>query len=262
MKNSIKYLLILLVGFLSCSEDKIDTWSVSTDNYIKFRWQATYFSFLAAPMEIVQDTVDVQVNLIGNIANYSRAFSLEQITDTIWRYTTNEDGKLDSVALTQAVEGVHFKFPDAASMVIEADSILGHVPLILLRDTSLQKKEHWLRLKLVQKDAELSLLSGDSTNLECFVIFSELLIPPTYWTNNMHGKTVRTHLGEYSFVKHKFVNDVSGVNWDDDFIMSIFMGGGNSAWIYYNMLFKRELEKYNKENGPLLDENKVAVKFP
>ena len=215
--------------------DKIYTVQSSYEDTLK------NFSFLSVPSDKEIDTVYFDLYCMGRVSDVDRPYNLEQVM-------------LDSVANAEA--GVHFidfDDPNLENMyVIPAHSSHALVPIIVLRDTSLSSKEYILEFQI--KENEYFKL-GDSTLMWRRLIVADVVVKPTLWSDALFGI--------YSKVKHRFMQDQTGMLWDDEDIKA--MNSDVSMQYYWQGRFQKLLYEYNNdpanEDVPLRDENGVLVEF-
>lgn len=206
-------------------------------------WEDTLktFSFLSLPTDKIQDTVYFDIYSIGVVSNDVRHYELEQI---MLEETDN------------AVPGVHYKSFDDTEVkdlfVIPQNSAHALVPIILLRDTSLETKEYVLKFR-IKENADFKL--GDSRKCWRKLIMADVLLQPNNW--------IVGYFGTYSKVKHRFMMAQTGLEWDEEYINSI--KSDVSLCYYWQRKLQELLYDYNNdpanEDTPLLDENGYEVKF-
>lgn len=215
--------------------DKIYTEQSSYEDTLK------NFSFLSVPSDKKIDTVYFDLYCMGRVSDVDRPYKLEQVI-------------LDSVANAEA--GVHFMDFDDPNLedmyIMPARSSHVLVPVIVLRDTSLSSKEYVLEFQI--KENEYFKL-GDSTLMWRRLIVADVVVKPTLWSDALFGT--------YSKVKHRFMQDQTGMLWDDEDIK--VMNSDISMQYYWQGRFQKLLYEYNNdlanEDVPLRDENGVLVEF-
>lgn len=200
---------------------------------------------------LTQDTVWLQLRTSGFLSSVDRPFELKQV----------ETGEND------AVPGVHYvSFDDPEYkqkyLVVKADSIDVTVPVILLKDASLNDATYSLRIEV--KDNEY-FKSGYKELKYKRINFTNQLVKPTYWNFLMNY-----YMGSYGKVKHQFMIDNTKYKWDDDYLKSI--GVHNSSvdqtFLIYigNKLYKllNELNAQRAAQGlpDLQEEDGTFVTFP
>lgn len=262
MKNI--YMLILFTALLAgCKE--VDYQLFEGESRVQFDKgpdKLTYYSFVYISSAATVDTVPVRVCLIGVPMSEDRKFRFVQIPDTEWEYIRDVHGYVvDSVAvrLFQAESGVHFVMPDDDQFVLKADSVFATVPVVVLRDTSLQSKEYRLRFELV---ATPDLQLGERAMTQTVISITDMLTPPSVWMEGVKASTLqKSILGKYSRTKHRLMNDAAGLMWDNDQINACL--ADMSMLTFYIAEFRKALAVYQKENGePMKDENGEPISFP
>lgn len=194
--------------------------------------------------DVEQKIINFDLYTIGNVADHDRVFKIEQVI-------------LEGVE--NAIPGVHYKAFDSGEMakyyVIPKDSVHVFVPVVMLKDKSLDSKIVTLKFQLVANE-EFQL--GEVKKLWRKLTFTSMLNIPSLWSN------VNNILGSYSVVKHEFMIEKSGLKWDDELIETITTDAATPK--YWQAFFVDELIKENKrreENllDPLEDENGLIIKF-
>lgn len=198
-------------------------------------------TFYYYPESRQTDTVYFDLYAIGGVADQDRAFKLIQ------EPVPGADN---------AEAGVHYKRFDDPSLssyyTIKAGEVHCKVPVIMLRDISLKSKTVTLKLQVAQNE---NFKIGEASNIWRKVYFTDRLIKPDLWDT-------RLRLGVYSNVKHKFIIDVTGQRWDNEFCEII---SANYAELgYWEGVVKIALLEYNANNpsNPLRDENGDLVVIP
>lgn len=215
--------------------DKIYTAQSSYEDTLK------NFSFLSVPSDKKVDTVYFDLYCMGRVSDVDRPYKLKQVV-------------LDSV--TNAEAGVHFMDFDDPNLedmyVMPAHSSHALVPVIVLRDTSLSSKEYVLEFKIEENEY---FKLGDSTLMWRRLIVADVVVKPTLWPDALFGR--------YSKVKHRFMQDQTGMLWDDEDIKAAT--SDVSMQYYWQGRFQKLLYDYNNdpanEDVPLRDEEGILVEF-
>lgn len=221
------------------------------------------YTFVFEPSTVVRDTVHIRVCLVGHPSEDYRHFKLKQVAAVEWKYDYDKYGVItDSilVELRQGIENTHFLSPAEEHCVIAPNSVECNVPVIVLRDTSLETHEYHICFQL-EPTADLQV--GESAWLRSDIILSDILQKPTNW-DNTDINYASVALGEYSRVKHRFMIDASGLEWNDEILNSQMSFSDLSCCFYWQAFFQKKLAEYiNTElNGkPLIDENGKEVTF-
>jgi hypothetical protein len=196
------------------------------------------YTFYYEDATVKEDTVFFDIYAIGGTAKNDRSFTLqqEQLPNTL-----------------NAVAGTHYvAFSDARvskHYTIKAGTVHARVPVIVLRDPSLKTATPVLKFK-VTDDTNFKI--GEVSNIWRKVLITDRLSQPPAWTG----------FGTYSVVKHKFMIDVTGEKWDQDFFLFVRADFGLQG--YYVAVVKTALIDYNLAHpgNPLKDENGELVVIP
>lgn len=257
MKN-LKYFIlgIICVAIFSCKKD----------NYMTYRdvarlqfgpeliWMYTSIyrmndtlkqqTFFYYDDKVKVDTVYFDLYTSGNLGNQDRAFKLEQ---------ENVPGTYN------AVPGLHYRaFSDpvlSSKYVMKAGARHMRVPIVLLRDQSLKTNNATLKFSVVANE---NFQPGEADLIKRKLIFTDRLSRPNAWDESL---TTYTY-GKYSVVKHKFMIDVTGQKWDQDFMVALVADVPQEQ--YWVVMIKTALIEYNKAHptAPLRDEFNELVILP
>lgn len=257
MKNVI-YLFVLCSAFLTGCKQEFPFYSEETMPYLNFVYAKDQFnqvtdsvvnySFVYSDETVVRDTLWLEVKHIGHIPTTDLHFSIKQVVET-------EGG--------QAVPGVHYvSFDDpgiAAWCVMPAGKITTKVPLVLLRDASLQTQE--IRLRLTIADGG-DYLAGVDGQLQRLFVVSDQLVRPAAWERYIEAFV----LGSYSKKKHEFlIRTIENERVDDEYFEKLLAAEDYTYWGYVNKWLKIKLAEYNADpnntDTPLRDENGNVVDF-
>jgi hypothetical protein len=127
-------------------------------------------------------------------------------------------------------------------LLIKANTVETKIPIILLRDASLDNASFRLRVKILKNK---SFKIENVIDLERLIIFSNKLVKPADWND------YKWDFGEYGVVKHRFMIDHNpGVEEIDDKFFSKYLKlegeDYDSAKIdFYRAVFLKALDKYN-----------------
>lgn len=234
MKNSIKYIGLLLFGFalFSC-EMKLNPYS-EQDNRLSFSFvygedSVTRYTFVYDPVTVVLDTLWIPIQTSGFLPDYDREISIEQVA--------TED--------MQAVVGTHYVgFDDswvAEKMVIPAFVNRLTIPIIVKRDKSLKINEVTLKLKIVEND---HFKMGFPRDVYKVIKISDILTKPKTWNS-----AIDYYIGKYGPVRHQFMIDATmhmGIKMNDQFFDDM-LGGSYDYTRYWINFFENELIKVNEE---------------
>lgn len=216
---------------------------------------------------------DIYGNVTDSVVNYSFAYSESNVDrDTIWltvknigfvperelRFMVEQINTSEGAQATPGVHYVAFSNPEIeVHCVMEAGNITANVPLVLLRDESLQMEDVYLRLAIVDgKDYR----AGVRNQIQKLFVISDQLVKPASWNAYVEAFV----FGTYNKVKHQFLIDSLGIAVDEEYISNV-LSEDISYWRYLNSLCKDKLNNYNTNpenlNRPLRDENGVEVNF-
>ncbi|MFV0378948.1 MAG: DUF4843 domain-containing protein [Mangrovibacterium sp.] len=245
------FLVLLLAGFLSsCKEQTIEPWN--SESYIHFDGNFdSFYSFVYAGSKVVRDTINLRLNIAGNIESRDRYFEVKQVKTYGFVYEQDEYGNyIDSAFVelpNQAVPGVHYvdlNSYDVQQFVVPADSLYGTFNLVVLRDPSLKLADYSLTLE-VQETSDF--LQGYAARQKITLTLSDQVIQPKNWTAFMIGNTtVYSVMGYYGKVKHQLLIDVTGKKWNDDFITNELT---EEYLVFYKNMAVMELERINAERA-------------
>lgn len=202
------------------------------------------YTFYYEDAAVKEDTVFFDIYAIGGTVGKDRSFSLlqEQLPNTL-----------------NAVPGTHYvAFTDARASkhyVIKGGTVHTRVPVIVLRDPSLKTSTPVLKFKVVDDN---NFKIGEANNLWRKILITDRLSQPLAW----NASFTQYYFGKYSVVKHKFMIDVTGEKWDQDFINLVYADSGLLG--YYTAIIKTALIDYNQAHpgNPLRDEAGELVVIP
>lgn len=208
-------------------------------------------SFAYDEMDVLRDTVWVEVMTMGYTSDVDRPISVEQV-------------QLDSVDVYNAVPNTHFiAFDNAAvseQFVIKAGESSAKLPIIVLRDESLKEDVYAIRFKLVANEHFGIYYADNAAPVDSYydVYVTNMLAKPSTWDSY---SWMPYRYGDYGEQKHRFLIDISGEKWDDEYLatLSSNMTLMDMWWTYA----KSELVKYNEANEvPLTEKDGTVVVFP
>jgi hypothetical protein len=156
-----------------------------------------------------------------------------------------------------AEPGVHYvAFDDPqvkAQYVIPAGASSASIPVILLRDPSLQEAARTLRITLVENAHFL--LSANRDKLHRSIALVDKLAKPKQWVSYFFGK--------YGEAKHRFMIDTTGQAVDDKWFKKYFQEEYDGDYMaYLQGWLQRKLNERNASEGsPLTEKNGTIVDF-
>lgn len=245
--------LCTLCGFTSCEKD-LEVYSeptcrlnflyenVETRAQFDEKLATTSYSFVYGPSDLTNDTLWFEVETMGFTSDKDRPVSLVQVST----------GENDAVPSKHYVA---FNDPSLASKyVIPAGKARAKLPIVLLRDASLQTET--VTLKLSIQDNEY-FVQGYPEFQTRTITFTDQLAEPSKWTApitmayNYSGYIYYYttyfyyYFGNYGVVKHRFLIEKTGKAWDDDYIEELM--GGDSNYIDY--IQKKVTKLLEEENA-------------
>lgn len=192
--------------------------------------------------DVTQDTVWVKVNTMGFLSDEDRYFELQQVEvkDTL-----------------NAVAGKHYvSFDDMKQYYyVPAGANTATVPVVLLRDASLESDQYLLKFELKEND---NFKKGYNTYNYRKILITDQLAEPSSWTTCY----LYYYISPYTTALHRFIIDVTGDAWDDDYITSACLDGG---FVYYiGGWLKNKLAEVNAERAaqgldPLMNDDGTPV---
>lgn len=198
-----------------------EIWAVGTDSVT--------FSFVAYGMEVTEKTINVDAQVMGNVADHDRTVAIE----------------VDPQRTTASAA----QYSAPTSVVIPAGQSKGTFPVVLRRDASLQSKAVTLYLKVV---ANSDFKPGVNEENHIRLIWNDILSRPNNWSD------LEPFFGAYSNVKYRFMlTNSGGVGEFSTETMSW------AQLMSYKIRFQNALNDYNAAHpgNPLTDENGNLVTF-
>jgi len=214
-------------------------------------------------------------NSADSIVNYSFIYSKGATVDTVWitvqamGFVVSEDRYFEFEQIASggddAVAGKHYVSFDDASyksrLRIPADSVSAKVPIIVMKDASLDDQTVCLKMRI--KENGTFVRGYKETQIKNIYITNQLS-QPTNWNN-----LVQYFFGYYGKVKHQFMIDNSDFNWDDEFLenLGVVDFSADQAYLaYLKQKFTNRLAEVNAERqaqglGVLTEADGTVVKF-
>lgn len=241
MRNKYKLFLLAALSPLllaSCEKDL----PVYEDNqaYLNFTYRnnsdyTTNYSFIYSGGK-ERDTVWLNLETMGFLSDHDRTFELEQV----------QTGSNDAVA------GTHYVSFDSDEekpyLVIPAGKTTARVPVFVLRDASLKSETVNL---MVQVKPNENFQQGYKQQRSKLVTITDQLSQPSAWAGAMDY-----YFGAWGPVKHQFMIDVTGQNWDDDYINSVVNDFGMVSYLISKLdrALEQENARRSAQGQPLLQE--------
>jgi len=258
MMRNIIYLIVLCSGFLAGCKQEYPFYSEEMMPYLNFIYAKDRFgqvtdsvvnyTFVYSGQAVKDDTVWLEVKHIGHIPATDLHFTLKQVEEA--------EGE-------QAVPGVHYVALDApevaARCVMKAGEITAKVPLILLRDASLQQQDVRLRVAVVDGG---DYLAGVDGQIEKLFVLSDRLVQPEHWDRYIDAFVY----GPWSRKKHEFlIETIRDKQIDDEYFKNLLETPDMAYYAYLNSWIKIKLAEYNADpnhtDAPLRDENGGLLNF-
>jgi hypothetical protein len=229
MKLSIKNIGLLLavpVMMAACSKNEELIYSESPSIYVWNRIDSADFTFATVPVNVTQDTIEIEYRIIGTAANVDRTIKLEPRPGAT------------------AKEGYHYSVGPA---VVKANEYSTIVPVYVYRRAGL--KDSTVTVILDIKENE-DFKVGYYDQLRYKITINDVLTKPTIWDSAW-----APYFGSYSEVKFRFLLEATGrTNWNS------FPFPADSRFM--SQRAKNALLSYNQQFGDLIDENNQIVVFP
>lgn len=264
MKRYFFYMMALvsLMSLASCEKD-LPVYSdptcrlnfyydISSTSDFEAKLARSAFSFVYGPEEAVDDTIWFEVETMGFVADYDRPISLEQI---------------EVAEANNAVVGKHYQSFDTPSLqkfyVMPAGKARTKIPVVLLRDASLKTENVVLKVAI---KANEYFANGYEPYRERTIEFTDQLSEPSYW-NKVYNKyySIGAFFGAYGVVKHQFLIEQTGENWDDEYIEKLMSGDMAYLNYLYDKMTARlaevNAEREAKGEGPLSEADGTPVTF-
>jgi hypothetical protein len=210
-----------------------------------FQRDSIFYSFLTQGGTKLRDTVYIDIRTMGLPQDRNRPIEIEQVA--------TKEGN-------DAQPGVHyvdFHDPEMQQLLqIPAHAVMYKMPIILLRDASLQTKIMNLQIKIVENaDFKIGIDKQSTFGIK----FSDQLLPSANWKP---GFTGGWHLvfGAYGQEKHRFV--ISYVGFTDFEADVASYPQAVRKWL--NEQARKKLVTYNEAHpgNELKESNGEAVAFP
>ena len=164
-------------------------------------------TFIYDGPEMERDTVYVRMRTMGFVSDVDRQVRLEQAEVT----------EEEAASTLNAVPGVHyipFDDPEQIAMtVVRAGQVEAEIPIILLRDPSLETEQVALKIRIAENE-EFQPFNQELS--ERIILFSDQPLQPAAW-----NESFVPFFGEWGPVKYRFMLDNTTPLWDDEFIESL-----------------------------------------
>lgn len=200
----------------------------------------TAYSFVFDTEDVKADTVWLEVETMGFVADHDRAVKLVQVDTTA----------------NNAVPGKHYvAFDDPALSAyyqVPAGKARAQLPVVLLRDVSLKDTSVVLKIRLAANDEFQPGYPAYQTRV---ITFSDRLSEPSAWSKPRYYDpnypewgtyTLSNYFGAYGPVKHRFLIETTGKKWDNDYIEELINGDSNYL-TYLIQELQKDLDALNEK---------------
>lgn len=227
-------LFLSLFGLNGCKEKRIMFEEAPAVYFTKYIVDADSinYSFGVRPAEILTDTVYLHMRIMGGATPNDRQI------------------KLDVTPGSTAKAGYHYNL---GPLVMPANAFQTKIPVFLYRKPGLKDSVISLHFKVAEsKDFKLGY--GDviykNTRQEYKINIDDQILKPSNWDNSL-----ATSFGAYSVVKFRYIIEITG--------RKVWSGAiGNAEMANYVTDVKFALYNYERQHGPMLDENGLPVTLP
>jgi hypothetical protein len=237
-QNLITITLFALLSMLmiSCSKENL-MYTEAPAVYFKksiINPDSVIYSFGIRPNNIITDTVYLALRIMGSAT------------------ATDREIKFSVAEGSTAKLGYHFAF---GPLVMPAGQYETLIPVYLHRKAGLKDSILTARIRVLEskdfKPGYDDVISGSVlSRLEYRIVMNDQILRPSNWTADY-----QPYFGVYSVVKYRFMIEVTGkTTWN------AAMTPGEINDLVGQVKFA--LYNYQQANGPLLDENGLAVVFP
>ena len=239
--------LVLGLAFAGCEKD-LDTYQGASGIYFDheenqniLRVDTLPFQWGQIDGDIKEETIELRINLIGNVVDYDRPFQVTVVP--------SDDPEA-------AVEGTDYKAFDGNCM-IPANESYTTLRITLLRTEALQTEQRMLTVQLNATDELQFLYSREAVDrndntlrrqidLQRVIVMDETLPAPSWW----YGSRIRNIFGDYSMKKAITICNVMNIDrkeWlDNEF------GDREAYLIFVGQYMHRWLQE---QNPPIYEED-------
>lgn len=242
-----KKIVMFVLGIMSLTacKDSAELYNYP-DNKIGFlfkKQESKIFTktFIYDKTTVIRDTIYLPMRTMGFVPAEDRPVRIEQV----------EVSKAEVPKSINAVPGVHyigFDDPEWKKMaIVKGGKAEMYLPVILLRDKSLETSQVALKLRIVENE-QFKIVSPALG--ERIVVFSDQLLKPARWNNDF-----TRFFGVWGPGKHRFLLDNTKELWDDAFIDYLMIEDG-SYHIFMREFVRNKLAEVNAKRaleglGPL-----------
>ena len=194
-------------------------------------WEKNY-SFALQPSTVHEDTINIQVRLMGRITDYDRTFRAVAVPDS-----------------TTAISPAQYEILNG---IIPANEYNGYLPILLKRTEDTKKESVTLYLEIIESE-QLSVGNTDAIHFR--LSWGDILMKPSHWPY---------YFGEYSINKYRFAIDNLGLT---DWPQADRFSNGSEPGIYTSaqlQLFAAQLNEtyaeYRKNHTPIYVDDEAEEK--
>lgn len=247
MRKNIVYALLIFATIWQTGCKKEDYQLFNSPSRVQWKDTVTVYQTFASKREtVLRDTVWLKANVMGGPSNEPKKLKIKQVKGIHYAYTYDKAGVVIDTTATevpnQAIPGVHyipFDSEEMQKLLVQKTVVTNNpqdveinIPVIVLRDASLSENNYLLYVQLEQSD---DFLPGESEKRIKIVSISNRIVKPSRWTF-----FVSFFLGDYSYVKHKFMNETLGTVIDNEWLAQ-----PQSIITFYRERCRRALNTFN-----------------
>lgn len=235
--NILKSIAVFSLAVITLSACSVDDFTYQDTARVRLEGPEIYaagtdsltFSFVTYSAETQQMEMNIDVLIMGNVADYDRTAAIQVVAD---KTTASQD---------------EYSLP--LTVVVPAGETKGTLPITLKRSSALQEKAVRLCIEVVASD---DFQPGVNEQKRFTLIWSDVISRPSNWDD------LEEFFGTYSNTKYRFmIENAGGISGFDADTMS---------WAQlqsYKIKFQNALNDYNDSHpgNPLRDEDGVLVTF-
>lgn len=227
------FLTLIVLGSGSCTKDNLTLYDDDAHLYFEknvndISKDSTSFSFAIKATELTVDTIYLKVRTMGKISKLARQINLK-VADN-----------------STAIAGKHYRL---LPYVMPADSFKVKLPVLVMRNPDLLKKEVFLELNIIES---ADFKPGVAKQLNYKVKINDFFSKPDNW-----DQRISVFFGTFSERKFAFIFKTLGLS---KFVYPEEIP--YSQMVFFKLKLKNALLEYEKINGPMIDELDNRVAFP
>lgn len=245
MKNNIKiigFLLITMIGFISCEEDQIDTYTGSNNIYFTWAEKGAYFtsgfarkdsvgySYALIKADVTEMLVKVPIAIQGKVATEDRTINV--VIDE----------------RSTASEGIHYVLPE--NIALKAGNVYDSIPVIFYRTDEMKDQNFSLILKLEPNENFSTDFQNqiDGENIlsltELELTINDIVQEPAAW--------YAYYLGDFSAKKIFLMSDLLGFDPGDFEVRGII---STAEMLYFGSFMQRYLNEQRLAGNTVYEED-------